>query len=421
VNWSAANPASSLEALCTQLGCRIVGGEFGRVRIVRSGVGNSLPDDDTIENISYSVDPPTLPDSILFVGGKTRFESLWRLQAVGQELDGNIKPIHQLSYAINPAGQGTGFNRESIKGFYNVLKTYGHATQAIAQQTVFKWYQIVDVVDDPWKQELQRLGVPSGTLTRLQAVPSLESGLASFLPFQQGVDEVDQRDIQSPPSVTGLYWPKKSVTDGVTSSEAVAVDTEFSIDGERGIVQFSDAVYKLDAGKENHEADLFLKIAHPILHNKQIHRFSIERKLTNQPQGTGPHVIYRDDVVRVWKAMYTENDDSEWKFSHYEDNLDDVTREANYYIDGFIREIQTESSYTIQYADLKPIPLDGAIQQVGWSVGLDGTTTTASINDQFDLDLPDYYKQRGQNKRQQELDRFSQSINKAFAQGVNAT
>ena len=166
VDWDHDNPARCLADLADQLGCRIVLGIDNTVSVVPLGQGADLPVDDTVMANSLTINPPEIPDSLLVVGGVSRFQMDFLLQAVGLETDGSIKPIYELSYypgsppttqaqlqqailaaggnfnqalnaKLNPILNNNGVGWSSPE-FYNVAEIW----RDLARQSVFKWYRI---------------------------------------------------------------------------------------------------------------------------------------------------------------------------------------------------------------------------------------------------------------------------------------
>lgn len=169
--WDNDNPAQLLQDLCESLGSRVVLGLDNMVRIVQHGVGSDLPAGG-VEHESDVVDPPEIPDSILVVGGRTRYQVDFLLEAVGLDVDGVVKPIGQLSYAPNPkdpttlGGFGSILSLDPEVGFGEIdgweqldilpentppriAKAYllgGTSNQVnpryLARQTVWRWWRI---------------------------------------------------------------------------------------------------------------------------------------------------------------------------------------------------------------------------------------------------------------------------------------
>ena len=98
IDWVAANPAQSLESLCSVLGCRVVYRlEDDSVWIVPLGEGGKLPGG-SIARESPAIDHPEKPDRLMLVGAPIRVQMRFRLEAVGEEWDESIRPIDHLSY-----------------------------------------------------------------------------------------------------------------------------------------------------------------------------------------------------------------------------------------------------------------------------------------------------------------------------------
>ena len=114
INWDWTNPAQALQSLCNQFGRRIIYDWFtDTVNVVQLGIGLDLPTG------SYSLDTPAYtnlqrPDSIILVGAPIRYQILMKLEAVGEDWDGSIRPINDLSYVPAPFLQGSGQQKWEI-------------------------------------------------------------------------------------------------------------------------------------------------------------------------------------------------------------------------------------------------------------------------------------------------------------------
>jgi hypothetical protein len=67
---------------------------------------------------------------------------------------------------------------------------------------------------------------------------------------------------------------------------------------------------------------------------------------------------------------------------------------ADYYLQGMALQYNLSGGQTIQYNGIRAIDLDGAIQQVSWSVGPGGCSTTASLNTEHNWYIPPYPARR---------------------------
>jgi hypothetical protein len=98
-SWDYTNPAQALSQLCQQLGAAIVYRlDTDSVLIAPVGEGAALPDDGSIYLDGPSLKAPSRPDQIVCVGAPLRIQARFFLQAVGEEWDGSVRPIAELSY-----------------------------------------------------------------------------------------------------------------------------------------------------------------------------------------------------------------------------------------------------------------------------------------------------------------------------------
>lgn len=97
--WEHAPPADALAGLCDGFGMRVVYQPVqDRIVLAYLGAGSPLPDH-PYENISPNVRAPETPVAVGVYGPPIRYQSRLVLEAVGEEWDGKILPINDLSYA----------------------------------------------------------------------------------------------------------------------------------------------------------------------------------------------------------------------------------------------------------------------------------------------------------------------------------
>src|SRR5581483_8966397 len=72
----------------------------------------------------------------------------------------------------------------------------------------------------------------------------------------------------------------------------------------------------------------------------------------------------------------------------------DPLNRAQYYLNGLALQYLPSGGQIAEYNGLLPISVDGAIQQVTWSVGPDGCSTTAGRNTEHDYRVPGYPARR---------------------------
>ncbi len=164
--WIYDNPAQQLGQLAESVGCRVALGVDNIVRVVRNCAGAILPAGAILQT-SDVASPPVVPEAVLFVGGKTRYQTNFILEPVGEDTDGTIKPIDQLSYtpasgwrdwqSIDPPS-ASGFSSQNvagwetdprslqalgIKGNLGLQMQLGYVNpRELARRTVWRWYRI---------------------------------------------------------------------------------------------------------------------------------------------------------------------------------------------------------------------------------------------------------------------------------------
>lgn len=104
--WDGDNPAVALDRLCQQFNRRLVLDHItNKAYIARPGFGKALPDDGYIETVEESAEAFATPNGVGILGDVIRVQMHLKLIPVGQEWDGRIVPIDELSYRPrrNPA------------------------------------------------------------------------------------------------------------------------------------------------------------------------------------------------------------------------------------------------------------------------------------------------------------------------------
>jgi hypothetical protein len=385
IDWDHAHPAQELARLAEQLGCRVVLDLDSRVSLAPAGFGADLPDTQTQRTVNFGIDPPTRPDSLLLVGAPTRFQSRFRLEAVGLEQTGEIEPIDNLSY--KPAG---GWQNEPWFGFPNVADA---DDRALARQTVYRWYRIKCTAPSTDAGDFEIAGYDGPVEDLWQLLP-LERGLVETF------TDVDSIERPRPPEIAGIYWDRS--LDGKNIPERRRWPGRFSIDAGRGIVRFAEPVLQVssDSGGGFIEAELYLTVAHGVkdVVTLQEVRETVERVLPGEPIGTGPKVLRRDDLGRTVVTKYDDNNNP----TGTTDNADSFDAEAEETLDAAEAAFQTLETGQVEYAGVVPISPDGAIQQVEWRGGTAGCVTRASRNSEFSLVVPPWHERRAAERRRDE-------------------
>lgn len=362
VIWTGANPAAELANLCDQLGCRIVLQLNNKVKIVKIGQGQTLPNGPIIsDQIVYN--PPEAPDKIKILAAPTIYETAFILEAVGLDVDGSIKPIDDLNY--KPDG---GWEQAPADDFENVTDA---EHRKFALKSVYKWYRVSKYLDGTLS-----FPAPIGQVKNIKQIQVRDKRTKTR------IDPAGERVEQD-----AVIWG--SFVDGGWSVENVPAGSIYSGDfdvGEDGIVRFRNYVYR-NAGPDNYlipaEAKLYLLTSFT-LRDQDTHavrRFSRE-KPTGEQNGTGPMVLLREDLqLKVVQ-------DFDYESNHRgdpSDNLAQLNFQADGILDDALGSFLTETPQQRQYAGFIKQDLDGAIVEVSYSCGDRGAATTISRHQESNI------------------------------------
>ncbi len=188
-----------------------------------------------------------------------------------------------------------------------------------------------------------------------------------------------------------------NVTDDFNTLTTDKVKVSFTIDPLEQMVIFSEPVYRewalCAAALKIDPAVLTLETACLILDadTNEIVRWTDEKL---ELGGRGPvEWQLRDDVQVGVIGDYTTGHDLVGP-PFMEGLNDDAKPRAKHYLDGMAGKYKLVGGEMRQYIGIMEIEPDGYIQQVSWSVGLGGATTTASANSEHDPFTPSYADRR---------------------------
>lgn len=387
VNWFAINPAIALDQLCADLGCRVVLGLNNRVTLWPEGKGAALPQNDSVTSLSFTLTGRIQPDSLRVVVAPVRFQSKFLLEAVGEDTDGQIKLLDDLSY--KPDG---GWGPEYPGEMYGVTGTYvldgkDVEKRTLAIKSVYRMYRI--------KEQAQGGFIPPGydgndittidqyTFSRHRAETAKDA------------DGIERR---LPAQVSGTFWlgaPHNDAEVVGNSSEHSHYPGGFSVDAERRLVLFSEPVTKLVGDATMIEATLYLTTSYTIIDKNRLPvRFQVDRNLQAN-NGTGPELLRHEEIQPLIIQRYDGI-----RLAQKINNAAEVRAESNHILDERAAQFEQRPAGHLNYAGLIKVELDGAIQQARFSVGAAGCFTSISLNQEFDIYTPTYEERR----RQERLD-----------------
>ena len=376
-HWSHKVPAQALQELADAVGCRVVVSPRGEVKICPAGQGANLPDIPSVD-VGLSVDTGAIPSAVLVVGGEAYFQARWKLIAVGRDVDGEIKPIDDLSY--KPAG---GWETQVPGHFTDVPEGTDDSKpdpRKLALQTVWRWYRIDELVGGDTLP-----GIPRATVESWKDCLPLCDGLLDT--FKDGFSKNLQRQ---PPIVRGAFY------DGEFTYEEVA-DGQFrggfNVMAEAGVIVMDKPLYRFDTD-EITPADIQVEIAFPWKPDKNDEPYRPTWRYNVRPRpDVGDHALFREEIKFTARWEYdSQGDRTSQRDNRQADNLDD---QAEYAARGFVTSLGNVNAADKTYPGFMDIRLDGAICQVTWQFGVsEAPTTHASRNSEHDSDIIPPYADR---------------------------
>jgi len=416
VEWDDSPAAVELENLIQPWGFRVVYRPVpDDVRLCRLGEGDDLPSGGEVQQAA-AVDLPETPAKFKLVGRPYNYACAILLEAVGLELNGEVKKLDDLSY--KPSG---GWGRcmpptfpnltvpEAVPGAGAALFPFipgiklAAATQkeyeALAREHVYRTFRITTKG-------------PNGKSLRVPGYEEQISSIDQLIP-QNAVftNELDTKGKQfdDGAKVYGVYCPGE-FNNYATTARKTKVDVGFSIDPVQGLVKFEKPMIRWrpkattdpngSAERAKYEGDVEEGTVAPAWlvlvcsvqvrdDNRALQRFthSIDGDKKN---GVGEMVIRREDVGFNY---YREYDPTTWEVTvpKNEAKIEKEQKKNAETLLGLVKATFVEKPTEERHYDhLVPIDPDGKVQQVTWSVGRTTTLTRASSNSEHQVYLPSF-------------------------------
>jgi hypothetical protein len=408
IEWDYDNPAKALLDLCDKYGYRIVLQLDNTVKIATANVGEYLDDSRYMSGAS-TLNPPNLPSAIVVAVGRSVAQYDFPLEAVGLELDGTLLPIDELSYtpqAQNSIGL-TGWRAigADLQNFTSVAAEFGTLAQSYAQKSVYRYFRLVPPFEfeqldniDPLNNFVEDINYVLPILeTQLDKAPATADAPAQPRPawvYGQWCTEAD--------------WQNNVEQDAIDSATVGATEDKqlyprsFTIDRERGLVIFDDCVFAFSEGQASgkdtsgsiFEPTLFLRTTCNVRDAvtfgwlRREYRVDLPGAQTN----TKPMYVKTEDAGFQAKYNFTGLGD----LVGGQGNDSDLQAQAAAVAQSELAKMQLDDPQSFEYPGLRfDQELDGAIQQITWTVDGGGKATTQCNRNKEDLvNTPSYEEQK---------------------------
>ena len=440
VDWICANPAEELAKLCDQFGCRLVPQRSTGTWWIRvTGNGAFLPEDLPYMDGGEGIDPKEVPDYIQIVTAPVLYQTALKLQAIGKDLDLSWVPVADLTYRpansftiqngklIDDPGFGFGTEPNQMANIPSARITLGDGTaispRELAVQTVFRAWRIsTEAGESGGSQEKTGVnGDPAIWIDGYDGYVTRKQIILSDKLVQSWTD--DRGGIHNRPS---FMWGEfeSHVTELTNYKKGTRIDYQGAIyrqDPEEP-ASFSVALDAVDTDRSILTTSRQLRFVTNYIKPPSVEKLTvfdtarlfytsaiqIREPKTWQPimyyryrqtgSGTNPAnvmTIVKNDI-QPWFINLYNNDGT---FSSNTDNMDEVKKQCDYYLDAVARTLETIGTSQRTYIGLYAIDMDGAIQQVSYRMGSGGYDTIVSRGTEHNYEVPDYEARRQRDGR----------------------
>lgn len=388
VVWDHISPVAALDEVINKLGCRVVLTTKDRVVIVQVGRGNNLPRGLESEE-NESLQSVAVPDSLLFIAEKTRYQGLLRLEPVALDLDGKYEHADDVSYKPEDGWEAGSpeFPERDVE--FGANEKERERAQALCKQTMWRTWRISGLAHQP---AIQNIPGYRGTVSEAWQIELLTELVDSE-------ENPDGSMAKQKPYLVGTFLDYEL---GVVEDEQIQPgntrgDTRFpeeiQVDAANGLIRTPRPFYKIGDDDSNAYPDLYVYIAFHVKDKKTriADRYTYEHKLPVNPVGSKPQPLREESTYRVVKIehefMRAQN---KWTFSRSTDNNARLDQAAKFYCKAKEEELRPDVGEDKSYGGFVRVELDGAIQQVTWNLSSGVGTTRASRNTEHSVLTPRY-------------------------------
>lgn len=407
--WRQANARTELEKLCGEIGCAVAfDGPGDSARIVRVGIG---PQPINPEEYGGKIAGtrgrgiPARPSQIRVVGGPVLWQDEWVFsEAVGEDVDGQIRPINELSYA--PAdgwsarfaesswgGPGTSEDFAWLHGSYTANGETLYVRD-LALKSVFRWYRAIGVRS----QVIFQGGVPILFTGARYAPAQLQGGeFADIRPAS--LDDIEffnnrvERD-----SASGQRLPIKVDAEWFRSDRMGLNNTLGPYNGTATVnpqtrcLVFDQPFYRID---QDDDSSTFFKnpgvatVTCAFICSRDGIPVRYDRFLDNSGPSLGARerCEHHDEIVREVVNARAANGVA----FVASDNLAEVDAAANFYLQAIAAEYVIRDTAQIELPLIHHFAPDGQLRSVKWEGSSESASTThLSYNAEPSSLHPDY-------------------------------
>lgn len=385
VNWVQANPADELDRLLSSLGCVLAPTWAGGWKVwpVGEGTLHDVLDGVWLKQSDAATSIRAVPDQIAVACAPVECECVFRLEAVGEEIGGQVKRIGDLSFM--PAG-GWGTQTPTLDGVTGEQYLAFGDPQPIkmrdhARGSVLRWYRVASM---PAGTGAFGLNPPGYT------GPDVES-IDQLLPLISGVNVIS--NFNGEERLPAVVWGEHVVPNlfGARARPGTPVAASWTLDPVTGIVKFGEPIYNINETTGALEsAVLYLRCAVKVRQvESRAETYYARYQNTGASNGAGAEVLRRPDLVLRFLPTWTV--EGELAIGGIiPSNQADIDAECEYHLGLMAAEYAARPSGTVRLSGLHAAELNGQQREVAYSADTrQPPQTTIGVNGSANPYTPD--------------------------------
>lgn len=342
VEWYKERADLQLAWLCDRIGCLIVLGLDNRIYIGPNGMGPIYPPNGLEFEPYIDTYPADHPAEVHAVFAPTRFQMKVQLEAVGLDTDGAVKPIDELSYAVDWESE--------IPGVWGSVPD-GEERQ-LARDTVYRWFRVKEFAGGG-------LDLPVDEYTI--------SEIDDILPILPGLVTASENNYPTRPFVDGYFF--NSDLKGINEEEDAFArwDDAFVLDYEHGIVKFPYPVYKVTSAGARTIPELYLNCAFEARSDPMGGKWGYEYAYAIGQQlsvGAGYVQVDQADAFQYVVQNYADEEPTD-----ITENTTVVEEQGGFLARSFALHYEAVPQMSMQWNGIIPYPVCGNVHTMRWQVG----------------------------------------------------
>ena len=405
VEWRGDVPAECLQELCDDLGYVPVIRGDNTVKIYAVNDGSLLPTQ-YASSINFAVEQGALPNKVRIACGDVLYQCKFKLEAVGEEPDGRVVPIDELSY--KPAAGWITDEAPSWPSITGTTTVDGKpvSLRDFARRSVYRMYRIKAQAHT--SENLAPPGfIPGPGAFAAEHVTEIEQllPLVGRLNAERELPDGTKEPLK--PRVSGVF-DSEDDNDAFTPPDTLYPGS-YSIDLKRGIVIFGSPVYLIqDSAVAPADMRLTCCVSVTTLEGaKQYYGYDA----IADAAGAGIKTVDHSEITPKVSAFYKNSpatgfgDDVDFT----SDNLAYVDEQAGYYAAAEIERLTPQQGGSVSYGRIVALELDGLRSQISWNAQ-EGQVpyTEAALATQINSYLPSYSELQRQARAEHQLKRLAQ-------------